>query len=61
MTEIEKILIERDGISKEEASDLVSQAKLQLAEYLDNDDHESAEQICEEFFGLDPDYIFDLL
>lgn len=49
----------RDGISREEAEELVQQATSDLAQRLDAG--EDADDICEEWFGLEPDYILQLL
>ncbi len=61
MSEIKTILMKRDNMSEEDAEELIGQAKEQLIEYLKNDDQESAEDICEEFFSLEPDYLIELL
>lgn len=61
METIKEVLMRRDGISAEEADDLIFDAKEQLQEYLELGDIESAEQICQEYFGLEPDYIMELL
>lgn len=54
-----EILIRRDGMSKEEARDLIKQARENLNERLA--DGEVPYDICEEWFGLEPDYIMELL
>ena len=61
MNEIRQILMERDGISSEEADSLIQEASAALYAYLDAGDTDSAENICEEMFGLEPDYIMELL
>jgi len=61
MTDLKSVLMLRDNISSLEADDLIEEAKDQLQNYLDDGDTESAHNICEEFFGLEPDYIFDLM
>lgn len=48
-------------MSDVEAQELISEARIQLREYLDDGDFEGAENICEEFFGLEPDYLMELL
>jgi hypothetical protein len=59
MESIVQVLMRRDNMSKEEAKDLVRQCKLDLQERLSNG--EMPEDICQEWFGLEPDYIFELL
>ena len=58
---IKQILIERDGMTAEEADELIAQAKAQLEEYLEEGDFAGYENICEEFFGLEPDFLDELL
>ena len=56
---IAKILMERDGMTQEEADDLIAQAKADMMDRLA--DGEMPDDICEEWFGLEPDYIEELL
>lgn len=58
---IKQILIERDGMTAEEADELIAQARAQLEEYLEEGDFAGYENICEEFFGLEPDFLDELL
>jgi hypothetical protein len=52
---LKKVLIERDGLSEDEANELISNAKLRVLE------GENAEEILEYEFGVEPDYIFDIM
>ena len=56
---IQEVLMKRDGITKEEADNLVRAAKEDLIERLD--EGEMPYDICEEWFGLEPDYLEQLL
>ena len=56
---IKKVLMERDGMSSRAADDLIRDAKQDLNERLTSG--EDADDICMDWFGLEPDYIFDLL
>jgi len=58
---IKKILMRRDRMSESEAEDLIKDAQVALQEYLNSGDLDSAENICEEFFGLEPDYLMEIL
>lgn len=58
---IKEILIRRDGISELEAEDLINQAREALEECLVFGDFETAENICEEYFGLEPDFLMELM
>lgn len=61
MSEIKEVLMRRDGMPDKEASLLIKEAKEQLQNYLAEGYFCAAENICEEFFGLEPDYIYELL
>ena len=52
-------LVERDGITKEEAEKQVADVRESLMERLA--DGEMPDNICEEEFGLEPDYLMDLI
>lgn len=55
MTELKRILIQRDQLSSEEADLLILQAKEMVL------DGEDPEEVLYEEFGLEPDYLMDLL
>lgn len=59
MQTIKQVLMERDGMSEHEAEILISQAKDDLLDRLANG--ELPDDICQEWFGLEPDYIMELL
>ena len=51
--------MERDGLSKQDAQDQIDEARAELNDRLaDGDD---PYEICQEFFGLEPDYLMDLI
>ena len=56
---IENVLMKRDGMTLQEARQLVSEAREEALERLA--DGEMPYDICEEYFGLEPDYIEELL
>ena len=59
MTKIEKILIKRDGLTPEEAREQVEEARIELRSRID--EGEAPFDLCEELFGLEPDYLEELL
>lgn len=61
MSRIKSILINRDGMTPEESDQLIAEAQAQLEEYLSESNEAAACDICEEFFGLEPDYLDELL
>lgn len=52
---IKQILMRRDGMTATDADDLINEAREAVAEGQD------PEEVCEEYFGLEPDYIWELL
>lgn len=56
---IAEILMKRDGMTKEDADDLIEEARESLNERLEAG--EMPFNICGEFFGLEPDYIDELI
>lgn len=59
MKTILEILMERDGMSKQEALDLIEEARTDMNERLAAG--EQPFDICEEWFGLEPDFIMELI
>lgn len=57
MNKIIKILLERDGMSRSDAKDLVMETR----ELLLSADVWEADQIMADQLGLEPDYIMDIL
>ena len=58
---IKEILMRRDNLSEEEADDLINEAKDALIDYLECGLTEQAYEVCSDFFGLEPDYIDELI
>lgn len=52
---IKQVLMRRDGLSADEADEMVAYAKELVA------DGEDPEEVCYEEFSLEPDYMFELL
>lgn len=58
---IKQVLMRRDGLTSDEADEQIREAKEYLQELIEAGDYLEAHDICEEMFGLEPDYIMDLL
>lgn len=58
---IKQILIRRDEMSEDEAAELISAAKEELEVALDHGSLDEAEDIIMDYFGLEPDYLDELL
>lgn len=52
---LKQVLMRRDRMSAEEADERIAEAREQV------EDGEDPEEILHEEFGLEPDYVFDLL
>jgi len=59
MESIKDVLMRRDGMTEEEAEELIEDAKQDLYERLE--EGEMPYDICESYFGLEPDYIDELM
>lgn len=55
---IKDVLINRDKMSPEDADDLIAEAREELFERIE--EGEMPYDICEEYFGLEPDYLEQL-
>ena len=56
MKTIKETIMTRDNITSDQADSLINEAKDAFEDYLDEGDTYGAENICEEFFNLEPDY-----
>ena len=61
MLNLKQTIMKRDGLTSQEANTAINEARILLLQYLAEDDQESAENICEECFGLEPDYLMELI
>lgn len=55
------ILVRRDGLTKEEAQNLVEDVQRMIDEALEIGDSDEVEDILAEELGLEPDYLDDFL
>jgi len=58
---IKTILIERDQMTSEQADSLIKEALDDLSSRLEEGEIQSAYDICMEYFGLEPDYLDEML
>jgi len=58
MSDLKRVLMKRDEITSDEADDLIKATREELFELIDQGE---AENICEYHFGLEADYIMDLM
>ena len=59
--EIKEVLMKQGILSENDIDNLIEDAEEALYDCLMNNDEEGAENICMDFFGLEPDYLLDLL
>ena len=58
---IKQILTQQGNLTPTEIDELIEEAREALFNYLDEGDQDSAEYVCQEYFGLEPDYLDELL
>lgn len=58
---IKQVLMRRDEMDPSEADDLIEDAKREFHLLLEAGDFISAEDICADWFGLEPDYLEELI
>ena len=61
MSNIKQILMNRDGLTESEALDLINEAKEELGQLLEEGRMDEAYDICADYFGLEPDYLDELI
>jgi hypothetical protein len=59
MESIKRTIMKRDGITEDEADSLIAEAKQEFDELVASGDLDLAEEICSEWFGLEPDYLVE--
>lgn len=59
MESLKEVLMRRDGLTEQEANEQIQDAREELNDRLANG--EMPDDICEELFGLEPDFLFDLI
>ena len=60
METIKEVLMTRDDMTAEDADDLIAEAQAEFDNYIAEGDTGSAEQICSDWFGLEPDFLIEL-
>ena len=58
---IKLILMERDDMTETDADELIKDAQDSLNRRLERGDMQGAEAVCEDWFGLEPDYLDELI
>ena len=61
MGRIVKILMRRDGLTEEEAKKEVKDFMESIEDSIQNSDLEEIEDALMSWFGLEPDYVFDVI
>ena len=60
METIKEVLMTRDDMTAGDADDLIAEAQAEFDNYIAEGDVGSAEQICSDWFGLEPDFLIEL-
>lgn len=58
MNALVKVLMDRENMSHDEVVDWITES---VEDFFDNDDIHNIEEILHTEFGLEPDYLFDLM
>ena len=61
MSPLKSILMERDGLTAKQADERIQDAADNLNQYLAEGDFDAAYEICYDEFGLEPDFLMDLI
>lgn len=61
MNEVIRILMERDGLTYEEAKEEYEHCKSELMDSLEGTSYLNPEEVLQEILGLELDYIFDFI
>ena len=62
MNRVVKILMERDGLTEEEAVEQVKEVREEMLDAIHaGEDTQYVEDLFSDYLGLEPDYIFDVL
>ena len=61
METIKQVLMRRDDMTASEADELIAEAREEMQDRITAGDLSGAEEICYEYFGLEPDYLMELI
>ena len=61
MSELQAVLMDRDEMTEDEAAAAIREARAAMMDSLECGDLESAYYTLESEFGLEPDYLLDLI
>lgn len=61
MNRVVKILMQRNGLTKEEAIDAINDARTEIYSAVEDGDYEEAEDIMQSLLGLEADYLLDII
>ena len=61
METLKEVLMRRDDMSAEDAGKLIGEARSYLLQLLSDGEYVDADYVCQDWFGLEPDYLCELL
>ena len=59
MSELQTVLMQRDGLTETEAAEQIAECRADFNDRIASGGY--PDEILQEYFGLEPDYIFDLM
>ena len=61
MNRVVEILMKRDGVTAQEAREMVRECRQEMFDLIEDGEYSEAEEVIEWMLGLEPDYIMDIL
>jgi hypothetical protein len=61
MESLKTVLMRRDGLTAAEAEAAIQEAREELARRIDDPSEGDPYEICEDMFGLEPDFLMELI
>ncbi len=61
MQSLKQTIMRRDNLSASEADEQIKAARRELNQLLSYGEEEAASEVCATHFGLEPDYLMDLM
>jgi|APSaa5957512622_1039677.scaffolds.fasta_scaffold321058_1 hypothetical protein len=61
MDDLKTTIMRTENLTSSEADEMITRARAELYLRLEDSSEGSAYDICEDWFGLEPDYVMDLI
>lgn len=61
LTDLQKLLMRRDGLTAEEADELIDEAREVFMQCVEDGDLVGGMSVCQDYLGVEDDYIFEIM